>query len=70
MLTTQHYVANNGGCCPLCRSRQVEATDDFSILERGQIARGMKCLECRATWTEGYSLSYFCALEINGRMID
>lgn len=70
MLTTQQYVASHGDHCPLCKGWEIEATSDFSILEGGEITRGMKCRECKATWTEGYRLSYYCTLEINGRVID
>jgi hypothetical protein len=50
----QAYIESEGSRCLVCFYKTIEA--DAVIIEGGSAYQKMNCLECGATWTDGYTL--------------
>ena len=63
-LTTEAYIAADGMACPGCGdTRFTKYTRPIGIWGHGPtystlgVSGGVKCTECKATWTENYALT-------------
>jgi hypothetical protein len=61
-MTPEAYVKHYGGCCPACRSGQMEG-DRFDY-EAAQVWQRLRCLACGASWTDVYRLQGYEDLEL------
>jgi hypothetical protein len=62
MMSQEDYKANQGKACPACESRDINVID-CEVDDCGAIA-DVKCLSCKAVWSEIYTLECYCNLEV------
>jgi hypothetical protein len=63
-MSQEAYTQAGGGCCPVCRSGQIEG-DSFDT-EAVQVWQRLHCLDCTAVWTAVYALQGYTDLERPG----
>jgi len=64
LMSQEAYTQAGGGCCPVCRSGQIEG-DSFDT-EAVQVWQRLHCLDCTAVWTAVYALQGYTDLERPG----
>jgi hypothetical protein len=67
LMTPDAYVQHLGGCCPACRSGQIEG-DSFDY-EAAQVWQRLRCLACGASWTDVYRLQGYEDLELPDELL-
>jgi transposase-like protein len=61
-MTSTEYVADGGGRCPFCRSREIEGSQhDY---EGDKVYQNITCRSCNREWTDIYALTGYDVLEI------
>ena len=53
-ISSEEYVKAKGGCCPACKSENIEG--DEVVIDEGQALQTISCLDCEATWTDVHTL--------------
>ena len=66
LMTPEAYVKQYGGCCPACRSGQIEG-DSFDY-EAAQVWQRIRCLACSASWTDIYRLQGYEDLDLAAQL--
>lgn len=60
----KEYLEHKGVRCPFCMSDDITTTGPAHINSFGNQQQGCKCLNCKATWDDEYSLVGISNLEI------
>mgnify|MGYP003126224347 FL=1 len=60
------YVEQNGAACPFCGTDEFDGSDYYA--DCGTVWQEMTCLECKAEWTDIYTLTsieYLGSVEVS-----
>lgn len=63
ILTSDEYIAEEGGICPVCRNKELTYSD--LKLSNSMIWRVVKCNNCRSKWEDVFSFSGYAYLTID-----